>query len=73
MLKHEIGQLLDECESVYSLVIAVAKRSRDLSNDALDKKIILNDKPVNIAIDEFGRHKLRVVEVKAPAGSRYSN
>jgi len=62
MIKREIGQLLEECESVYSLVIAVAKRSRDISNSALDKKILLDDKPVNIAIDEFGQHKLRVVE-----------
>jgi len=62
MLKPEIGQLLDECESVYSLVIAIARRSRDVANDALEDKIILNDKPVNIAIDEFGSHKLRIVE-----------
>ena len=62
MLKPEIGQLLDECESVYSLVIAIARRSRDVANAALEDKIILSDKPVNIAIDEFGSHKLRIVE-----------
>ena len=62
MLKSEIAQLLNECESVYSLVIAIAKRSRDVANDALEDKVILNDKPVNIAIDEFGSHRLKVVE-----------
>ena len=62
MLKPEIGQLLNDCESVYSLVIAIAKRSRDVANDALEDKIVLQDKPVNIAIDEFGSHKLKVVE-----------
>ena len=60
MIKREIGQLLEECESVYSLVIAVAKRSRDISNSSFKKP--LNDNPVNVAIDEFGSHKLRVVE-----------
>ncbi len=62
MLKPEIGKLLDECESAYSLVIAIAKRSRDIANRALEEKEILRDKPVNMAIDEFGSHKLRVVE-----------
>lgn len=62
MLKPEIGQLLDECESVYSLVIAVAKRSRDIADDALEERIHLEDKAVNMAIDEFAEHKLRIVE-----------
>jgi DNA-directed RNA polymerase subunit omega len=69
LLKPEIGQLLEACESSYSLVIAIAKRSRDIANDALDNKIILNDKPVNIAIEEFGAHKLRVVEGFAETGT----
>lgn len=69
MLKPEIGQLLEECESVYSLVIAIAKRSRDIANDALQDRIVLNDKAVNIAIDEFGAHKLRVVEGFSEVGS----
>ena len=62
MLKPQIAQLLNECKSPYSLVVAIAKRSRDIAEDALEKKIVLEDKPVNIAIDEFGAHRLRVVE-----------
>ena len=69
MLKHEIGQLLEECESSYSLVIAVAKRSRDISNNALGNEIILKEKAVSMAIDEFGAHKLRVVEGHSEYGS----
>jgi DNA-directed RNA polymerase subunit omega len=69
MLKHEIGRLLDESESVYSLVIAVAKRSRDIANEALEKKMPLDDKPVNIAIDEFGRRQFRIVEGSSEYGS----
>ena len=62
MLKPAIAKLLMENESAYSLVMAVAKRSRDIAADALEDKVILEDKPVNIAIDEFGVHKYRVVE-----------
>lgn len=62
MLKPEINQLLNECDSAYSLVIAVAKRSRDLSNEQLEGNGELYDKPLNVAIDEFGAHKLRIVD-----------
>lgn len=62
MLKPEINKLLNECDSAYSLVIAVAKRSRDLAALAAEGKITLDDKAVNVAISEFGAHKLRVVD-----------
>lgn len=61
MLKPEISQLLNETESPYSLVVAVAKRSRDLAELSESKKIDLDDKPVNVAISEFGAHKLKIV------------
>lgn len=69
MVKYEIGQLIEECESVYSLVIAVAKRSRDIAADAQEKRILLNEKPVNQAIDEFSAHKFRVIEGYSEPGS----
>ena len=69
MIKHETGKLLEESESVYSLVIAVAKRSRDIAADAQEKRILLDEKPVNMAIDEFSAHKLRVVEGRSEPGS----
>lgn len=56
-LKPEIGQLLEESESAYSIVIAVAKRSRDLAEKAEAEGIELYDKPLNVAIDEFGAHR----------------
>ena len=62
MLKPEINKLLNECDSAYSLVIAVAKRSRDLAAMVEEGRITLDDKPVNVAITEFGSHKLRVVD-----------
>ncbi|MEA5051109.1 MAG: DNA-directed RNA polymerase subunit omega [Oscillospiraceae bacterium] len=62
MLKPAIAKLLNENESAYSLVIAIAKRSRDIAAEAQEDKVILDDKPVNMAIDEFGAHKYRVVK-----------
>jgi len=64
MLKPGIGQLLNECDSAYSLVVAIAKRSRDIASEAQEERIILEDKAVNIAIDEFAAHKLHVIETE---------
>jgi len=66
-MKPEIPRLIEESESAYSLVIAIAKRSRDIAEQAMEDKVILQDKTVNMAIDEFGAHKLRVVENAAAA------
>ena len=61
MLKPEIAQLLNEVESPYSLVVAIARRSRDLATLSEEKKIDLDDKPVNVAISEFGARRLKIV------------
>lgn len=55
-----IAQLISEADSVYSLVVAVARRSRDIAQEALEDGIELDDKPLNIAIDEFSQHRCRV-------------
>lgn len=60
MLKPAIGQLLVENDSAYSLVIAVAKRARDIVKKSEETGKPLTDKPVSIAIDEFGEHKFVV-------------
>ncbi|MEG0913031.1 MAG: DNA-directed RNA polymerase subunit omega [Oscillospiraceae bacterium] len=62
MLKPEIAQLLTECSSPYSLVVTIAKRARDISAQALEDKVMLDEKSVTTAITEFGAHKYRIVE-----------
>lgn len=64
MLKPEISQLITEADSVYALVVAVAKRSRDVAQEAQENDEELYDKPINVAIDEFASHKFTVVEGK---------
>lgn len=39
--------------SRYSLVIATAKRAREISDEALEKGDIITEKPVSLALEEF--------------------
>ena len=61
MLYPSIKTLLNTTDSRYSLVIAVAKRARQIAQQAEDKGDILKDKPVKIAINEIAQHKVAVV------------
>ncbi len=62
MLRPAISQILKNNESYYSLVIAVAKRARQLSDDAFEEKITLDEKPVSTAINEFARGEYKIIE-----------
>ncbi len=62
MLRPAVSQILKNNESYYSLVIAVAKRARQLSDDAFDEKVNLEEKPVKIAIDEFANGEYKIIE-----------
>ncbi len=62
MLRPAISQILKNNESYYSLVIAVAKRARQLSDDAFEEKISLEEKPVKTAIDEFANGDYKIIE-----------
>jgi len=62
MENRDIQNLIDSNDSVFSLVIAVAKRSRDIAEKAQEDRAELNDKPVNIALREIMNGKIRVVD-----------
>lgn len=62
MLRPAISQILKNNESYYSLVIAVAKRARQISDDAFDEKVTLEEKPVKTAIDEFASGEYKIIE-----------
>lgn len=57
-----VKDMLDAKSSRYALVIAVAKRAREITDDINDKGIILDEKPVNIAIKEFIDGKFDIIE-----------
>ena len=52
MLNPNLDAIL-EGNSRYSLVIATAKRAREISDEALEKGEIITEKPVTLALDEF--------------------
>ena len=55
MLSPASSQILKNNESCYSLVIAVAKRAREITDYAFENKIVINEKPVKTAVEEFAR------------------
>ncbi len=62
MLRPAIVQILKNNESYYSLVLAVAKRAREITDDANEKGIILDEKPVKTAVDEFAAGEYKFLE-----------
>ena len=57
-----IDDMLTGKKSRYALVIGVAKRAREISQDFQDNKVISEDKPVLLAIDDFKKHKYELFE-----------
>ena len=62
MLKPSENIITVPHKSYYSLVIAVAKRARQIAQKAEDEGIILTDKPVDMAVQDFVQGKYRIIE-----------
>ncbi len=62
MLRPAVTQILTKNESYYSLVLAVAKRAREIAEEYSSNKQIIEEKPVKIAVEEFASAKYRLVE-----------
>lgn len=45
----------------YSIVVAVAKRAREIASDAEKGGEILDEKPVDLAVQDFINRKYRIV------------
>ncbi len=58
MFNPDLRNVLNENVSRYSLVVAVAKRAREISIAAEENGEILEEKPVSIALDEIISGKL---------------
>ena len=61
MLNSNLDAIL-EGNSRYSLVIATAKRAREISEEAEKNGEILTEKTVSLALEEIVDGKVRVVE-----------
>ncbi len=62
MYKPSIDDMLAGKQSRYSLVIGVAKRAREISDDFNERGEICDDKPVLLAVEDFKNHKYEIIE-----------
>ena len=46
----------------YSVVIAVAKRAREITQEAEDNNEIIVEKPVDLAVQDFVDEKYKIIE-----------
>ena len=62
MKKPSIDEMMSGKQSRYALVIAVAKRAREILEDASQEQKILQNKSVLMAIEDFKNHKYEILE-----------
>jgi DNA-directed RNA polymerase subunit omega len=53
-------QIIDKHDSYYEFVVAVAQRARDIADAAERDDVMLTEKPVNIAVEEFASGRTKV-------------
>jgi len=53
MLNPAIGKLIEANDSRYNLVLEIAKRAREIADEAILNGEIITEKPVTIAINEL--------------------
>lgn len=61
MLRPAVNQIISKNESCYSLVIAVAKRAREISEELYEHGETLEEKPVKTAVEEIASGKCKIV------------
>ena len=62
MLRPAVSQILKNNESYYSLVIAVAKRAREIIDGSMPLvEAKVGEKPLSIAIDEMNQGKMTII------------
>ncbi len=61
MLRPAVNQIISKNESCYSLVIAVAKRAREITTEIYKSGQILEEKPVKTAVEEIASGKCKIV------------
>lgn len=61
MLRPAVNQIISKNESCYSLVIAVAKRAREISDELYRNEQTLEEKPVKTAVEEIAGGKYKIV------------
>lgn len=66
MIKPIADLILTPEQSRYSLVVAIAKRAREISAEAERNREVLEEKPVELAVQEYVGHKYTMIEKVNP-------
>lgn len=62
MIKPIADLLTEPGQSRYALCVGVAKRAREVQEQAEQTNTILEEKPVEVAVEELWDHEYRIVE-----------
>jgi len=62
MRKVCVDDMINEKISNYPLVVAVAKRAREITDDIIMNSKIVEEKPVKLAYEEIKNHKCDIFE-----------
>ena len=65
MIDPSISTLMDKVDSRYTLVVATAKRARQLAEGAHKLTKCNSDKPVTVAIHEISENKITYVRTRS--------
>ncbi len=57
MLRPAMNDIIKPGQSYYSFVLAVAKRARQLAEDAIEKGEVLSEKTVDLAVNDLAEGK----------------
>ena len=60
MLRPSMYQIIDRHDSYYEFVVAVSQRARDIADSAEQEGVLLDEKPVSMAVEEFASGKTKV-------------
>ena len=60
MLRPSMYQIIGKNNNYYDFVVAVAQRARDIADNAEEEHIMLSEKPVKLAVEEFASGKTKV-------------
>jgi DNA-directed RNA polymerase subunit omega len=62
MLKPSVELTQNQTISDYSLVVGIAKKAREIASDAETKGTILEEKPVDLAVQQYIEKKFHILE-----------
>ncbi|MBQ2671692.1 MAG: DNA-directed RNA polymerase subunit omega [Clostridia bacterium] len=62
MKKISVDEMLNGKENKYPLAVAVAKRAREITDNIILEGKVVEEKAVNMAIEDFKNHKYSIIE-----------